>query len=674
MFEKSLTDLIRGIRANKRNEEKYIAQCLDEIRQEVKRNDVDIKANAVAKLAYLHTMGYSMNWASFHVVEVMSSPKFVNKRIGYAAAAQTFRKDTDVLMLVTNLIKKDMSSNSYLEAAQGLHGLAHIVNADLGRDLLPDLMIMLNHSRPYIRKRVILVLFRVFSMYPDALKIAFPRLREKLDDPDPSVVSAAVNVICELARMNPKSYLPLAPQLYGLLTNSSNNWMLIKIVKLFAALTPFEPRLAKKLAPSITNLIQTTTAMSLLFECIQTVITGGMISKDGQDSDDAEALLVKLCVSKLQLFVVHQDQNLKYLGLHALGKLQPLRPSVVLEHKTVIIQCLEDSDISIRQRALDLICGMVTKETLIPTTNRLMKHIDTPKVWSADVGATPAQNVRTASQPNTAFDATYRSEVVERILKICSADMYANVGNFDWYIRVLADLAHTPGISVSSKIGDQLMEVVARVPQVRPTAVAVLSKLLYELPPVAPSSSNASTSVLFSIAYILGEHSSLLSDALETLKNLMHRDNVKLDAHVQSTYLQSILKIVVSVARAEDWETVAEVVSSAIACLLRFEMTADLEVQERLLELLKADYDHVRTELPQLFDGALNPVAPKAQKKVPVPEGLLLDTPTSKKDQLFYLPSNSTTRGKDAEIDQIPIATLDFDLRNVSRLYAMIVN
>lgn len=53
MFEKSLTDLIRGIRANKKNEQKYIAVCLQEIRNEVKSNDLDIKATAVAKLTYV---------------------------------------------------------------------------------------------------------------------------------------------------------------------------------------------------------------------------------------------------------------------------------------------------------------------------------------------------------------------------------------------------------------------------------------------------------------------------------------------------------------------------------------------------------------------------------------------------------------------------------------------
>ena len=112
----------------------------------------------------------------------------------------------------------------------------------------------------------------MFLRYPDALRPAFPRLKEKLEDPDPGVQSAAVNVICELARKNPKNYLSLAPTFFKLMTSSTNNWMLIKIIKLFGALTPLEPRLGKKLIEPLTNLIHSTSAMSLLYECINTVI------------------------------------------------------------------------------------------------------------------------------------------------------------------------------------------------------------------------------------------------------------------------------------------------------------------------------------------------------------------------------------------------------------------
>lgn len=66
-----------------------------------------------------------------------------------------------------------------------MNGLSHIVTPDLARDLSPDLVSMLNHSRPYIRKKVVLVLYKVFLKYPEALRLSFPRLKEKLEDPDP---------------------------------------------------------------------------------------------------------------------------------------------------------------------------------------------------------------------------------------------------------------------------------------------------------------------------------------------------------------------------------------------------------------------------------------------------------------------------------------------------------
>jgi hypothetical protein len=55
-------------------------------------------------------LGYDMSWASFHVVEVMSSPKYHLKAVGYMAATQSFGPDTDVLMLTTNLLKKVRSN------------------------------------------------------------------------------------------------------------------------------------------------------------------------------------------------------------------------------------------------------------------------------------------------------------------------------------------------------------------------------------------------------------------------------------------------------------------------------------------------------------------------------------------------------------------------------------
>lgn len=66
----------------------------------------DVKATALLKLVYLEMVGHDMSWASFHVLEVMASQKYHQKRVGYLAAVQSFRPDTDVLMMATNLLKK----------------------------------------------------------------------------------------------------------------------------------------------------------------------------------------------------------------------------------------------------------------------------------------------------------------------------------------------------------------------------------------------------------------------------------------------------------------------------------------------------------------------------------------------------------------------------------------
>lgn len=55
MWERTLQDLVRGLRANKKDEAKFIARAVDEIRQEIKSDDMELKAGAVLKLTYVCT-------------------------------------------------------------------------------------------------------------------------------------------------------------------------------------------------------------------------------------------------------------------------------------------------------------------------------------------------------------------------------------------------------------------------------------------------------------------------------------------------------------------------------------------------------------------------------------------------------------------------------------------
>ena len=91
----------------------------------------------------------------------MSSPKFTEKRAGYLAACQSFHKDTEVLMLTTNMIRKDLSSQNTYDAGVALSSLACFLSPDLARDLSGDILSLLSSTRPYIRKKAVLILYKV---------------------------------------------------------------------------------------------------------------------------------------------------------------------------------------------------------------------------------------------------------------------------------------------------------------------------------------------------------------------------------------------------------------------------------------------------------------------------------------------------------------------------------
>lgn len=613
MFDKNLTDLVRGIRNNKETESKYISQCMEEIKTELRQDNLAVKANAVAKLTYLQMLGYDISWAGFNIIEVMSSPKFTYKRIGYLSASQCFHQDTEVLMLTTNMIRKDLNSHNMYDSGTALTGLACFINGDLAKDLANDVMTLLASTKPYLRKKAVLLLYKVFLKFPEALRPAFPRLKEKLEDPDPGVQSAAVNVICELARKNPKNYLSLAPVFFKLMTSSTNNWMLIKIIKLFGALTPLEPRLGKKLIEPLTNLIHSTSAMSLLYECINTVIAVLISISSGMPNHNAS---IQLCVQKLRILIEDSDQNLKYLGLLAMSKILKTHPKSVQAHKDLVLQCLDDKDESIRLRALDLLYGMVTKKTVMEIVRRLMTHMD------------------------RAEGTMYRDELLQKIILICSQNNFQYITNFEWYISVLVELCRMEGTQHGGLIANQLMDVAIRVVAVREFTVGQMALLLDNahviVGPAAARSSIAE--VLYAAAWICGEFSQLLANPKATLESMVRGKVVSLPGHIQAIYVHNMLKlyahIIATAEEEDDTEMIDEVTNLLLERLPVLVSSGDLEVQERAscivhivtyVQKCHKNGDKVGVDLALLMQGELNPVAPKAQKKVPLPEGLDLD-------------------------------------------------
>jgi AP-3 complex subunit delta len=680
MFEKSLVDLIRGLRNHKGSEATYIAAALRECRTEIRSQDLDLKATALLKLVYLEMFGYDMTWAAFNVLEVMSSAKPMQKRVGYLAAVQTFRPETEVLMLAENLLKKDLTSPSIPVLGLPLTTIPHIVTAELALSILTELMPRVSHSQPGVRKKTVVALYRLALVYPETLKVSWPKIKERLLDESEvsSVTAAAVNVVCELGWRNPRDFLGLAPRLFELLTGEKNNWMAIKIIKLFAVLTPLEPRLVKKLVRPLTKILKETGAMSLLYECINGIIQGGIL--DGADAGVDVDEVADLCISKLRgMIVLDGDPNLKYVALLAFNRIVGSHPRMVSEQQDVIMACLDDPDISIKMQALELVSGMVDADNLMAVVNRLMKQLaNAPKVGTemngyeepdTDLEQRLVQDKRSSGP--TPIPDEYRHEIITRILDMCSASTYASITDFEWYIDILVHLVrHLPAdatagpeervtqssekLSLGARIGTQLLDIAVRVRELRPegTRAAETLLLVTNRSIVFASHQGGQSAVLKSAAWICGEFSMHLSSPHEVLNSLIHPTASNMPPDTLAVFCQTVPKIMSHVwtSAASDWSgsqssTISLQLARTTTFLEGLSQHPNLEVQERavaLLELLKlaseallahpADASEapllLSSVIPALFSGAeLNPVSATAQSKVPMPDDLDLDTP-----------------------------------------------
>ncbi len=472
-----------------------------------------------------------------------------------------------------------MSSQNDYEVGLAVNCLANIATRDLSRDVLSDVVALLQHQRPYVRKKALLALYKLFEQYPQALRLCFTKIRERLEDTDRGVVSCAVSVVCELADRNPKNYLALAPQLFTILTTSSNNWMLIKVVKLYGSLVEEEPRLARKLLEPLSVIIERTTAKSLLHECIHTITLALPYTKkeDGTDSRVVPSL-VKLCSDHLRGFIEDQDQNLKYLGLVGFANLMNSHPRAVAGHYNLIIDCLEDDDTTIRTRSLDLLAGMVTKRTLEGLVQRLLKYV-------------------------SLSEESYRHELIGSIIFMCSREKYAFLSDFKWYMGVLLDLSGVIGPELENPLSDQLVDVALRVESIRNFAIGsmidillcrdvLLNKIIKEGP-------------LTAVAWIVGEYSNLIGKILTKKKGLQDLSSgvwcglfrtflspevSECTSYLQSTFISSAFKLFVSACSPTSGASnneISDMLSDLYLRLLYFCKSQYVEVSERANNMLQ---------------------------------------------------------------------------------------
>uniref|UniRef100_A0ACD5VLL1 Uncharacterized protein n=1 Tax=Avena sativa TaxID=4498 RepID=A0ACD5VLL1_AVESA len=520
LFQLSLDDLVKSLRADQSavGESSAVGRALSAIHREIRAPDAATKAIALQKLTYLSSLHFApvaSHPLAFPAIELLASPHLPHKRLAYLAASLSLHPASlSLLPLATHQLHKDLSPSTAAAASHHVCALALQLLASPAAAAAPDLAVHLAHDLvPHLSRgspRAIVAAARVIAASPSAgVPVLFKPLAACLASPDPRASTAAASAFCELSAppADAAPFLSLAPDLYNLLTTSRSNWALIKVLKIFARLAPLESRLAARIADPVCQLLARSSAMSLTFECVRTVLT----------ALPAHDAAVSLAIGKVKEFLAASDDpNLRYLGLLALGMLGPAYASTVNESRDVIALSLGDADSNIRREALHLMMGMLDDNNVMDIAGMLVSHA-------------------------ARSDPEFANDTLGAVLAACGRNVYELVSDFDWYVSLLADMARSLHCLQGDEIGRQLVDVGLRVRDARPELVQSARSLLID---PALLGNNLLFPVLSAAAFVSGEYIDCSKDPVELVKALLQPRTSFLPMSVRAVYIQAVLKVI----------------------------------------------------------------------------------------------------------------------------------